>query len=172
MPGTPDPRVVIVDIDERSLKAEGHWPWSRDKLALMLHQLFTRYHVRVVGFDVAFPEADTSSGISVLEDIGGSELRNDAPFQSFLQGARSSLDYDRRFAEEIAKGPVVLGFLVSPQADRSGVLPPPAFTVSALGNAEYRHFSASGYSGNICADRQSGRHRCGTFCKIRPGPGR
>ena len=55
LPRTRDPRIVIVDIDERSLSAEGHWPWGRDKLALMLHQLFARYGVRVVGFDVAFP---------------------------------------------------------------------------------------------------------------------
>ena len=149
LPETRDPRVVIVDIDERSLKAEGHWPWGRDKLALMLHQLFARYQVRVVGFDVAFPEPDASSGILVLEAIAGSELRGDAPFQAFLQRARASLDYDRRFAEEIAKGPVVLGFLVSSQEDRSGVLPRPAFAASVLANAEYRHFSASGYSANI-----------------------
>jgi adenylate cyclase len=115
----------------------------------MLHQLFARYQVRVVGFDVAFPEADPSSGIAVLEGIARSELRDNAPFQAFLQRARASLDYDRRFAEEIRKGPVVLGFLVSPQGDRSGVLPRPTFAASALANAEYRHFSASGYSGNI-----------------------
>ena len=102
-----------------------------------------------MGFDVAFPEPDPSSGLSVLEAIAGSELRDDAPFQAFLQRARASLDYDRLFAEEIAKGPVVLGFLLSPQGERSGVLPRPAFAASALANAEYRHFSASGYSGNI-----------------------
>ena len=149
MPETRDPRVVIVDIDERSINAEGHWPWGRDKLALMLHQLFARYQVRVVGFDVAFPEADTSSGLPVLEAFAGNELRGDAPFQSFLQQTRASLDYDRRFAEEIAKSPVVLGFLVSAQQERSGVLPRPAFAATALANAEYRHFSAPGYSANI-----------------------
>jgi adenylate cyclase len=148
-PGAGDPRVVIVDIDERSLNAEGHWPWGRDKLALMLHQLFARYQVRVVGFDMAFSEADTSSGISVLEAAAVNEMRDVAPFQAFLQRARASLDYDRRFAEEIGKGPVVLGFLVSPKKDRSGVLPRPAFAASALANAEYGHFSATGYSGNI-----------------------
>ena len=47
LPQTRDPRIVIVDIDERSLSAEGHWPWDRDKLALMLHQLFVRYRVRI-----------------------------------------------------------------------------------------------------------------------------
>ena len=148
-PATSDPRVVIVDIDERSLHAEGHWPWGRDKLALMLHQLFARYQVRVVGFDVAFSEPDTTSGMSVLEAAAANELRHVAPFQAFVRHARDSLDYDRRFAEEIAKGPVVLGFLVSPKEDRSGELPPPAFEASALANAEYHHFSAAGYSGNI-----------------------
>jgi adenylate cyclase len=148
-PGAGDPRVVIVDIDDRSLNAEGHWPWGRDKLALMLHQLFARYQVRVVGFDMAFSEADTSSGISVLEAAAANEMRDVAPFQAFLQRARASLDYDRRFAEEIGKGPVVLGFLVSPKKDRSGVLPRPAFAASALANAQYGHFSATGYSGNI-----------------------
>ena len=149
LPETRDPRVVIVDIDERSIQAEGHWPWGRDKLALMLHQLFARYQVRVVGFDVAFPEPDSSSGISVLEAAAAGELHDVAPFQAFLQRERVSLDYDHRFAEEIGKGPVVLGFFVSPQGDRSGVLPRPAFAASALANADYRHFRGAGYSGNI-----------------------
>ena len=53
LPPARDPRIVIVDVDERSLKAEGYWPWGRDKLALMVHQLFARYRVRVVAFDTA-----------------------------------------------------------------------------------------------------------------------
>jgi adenylate cyclase len=149
LPRTRDPHIVIVDIDERSLGAEGHWPWGRDKLALMLHQLFARYRVRVVGFDIAFSEASTNSSLPVLEAAAAGELRDNVPFQAFLQRVRPSLDYDRRFAEEIQKDPVVLGFLVSAQGERSGILPPPAFTTSALANAEYRYFSASGYSGNI-----------------------
>ena len=40
MPRTVDDSVVIVDIDEASLTAEGRWPWSRDKLAHLLDRLF------------------------------------------------------------------------------------------------------------------------------------
>ena len=149
LPRKRDPRIVIVDIDEKSLGAEGHWPWGRDKLALMLHQLFDRYKVRVVGFDVAFPEADTTSSLSLLQEAAGGELRDNAQFQGFFQRVRPALDYDRRFAEEMRQHPVVLGFLVSPHAERSGVLPPPAFTAAALADAEYRYFSAPGYSANI-----------------------
>jgi adenylate cyclase len=149
LPRTRDPRIVIVDIDERSLGAEGRWPWRRDKLALMVHQLFARYRVRVIGFDIAFPETDANSSLSLLEAAAGGELRDNAQFQAFLHRVRPSLDYDRRFAEEIQKNAVVLGFLVSAQKERSGVLPRPAFAASALANAEYRFFSAPGYSGNI-----------------------
>jgi len=149
LPRARDPRIVIVDIDERSLGAEGGWPWGRDKLALMLHQLFDRYRVRVVGFDIAFPEPDSTSSLSLLEGAAGGELRDNAQFQSFLERVRPSLDHDRRFAEEIRKDAVVLGFLVSAQGERAGVLPAPAFTESALANAEYRYFSAPGYSANI-----------------------
>jgi adenylate cyclase len=151
LPRTRDTRIVIVDIDEKSLAAEGHWPWGRDKLALMLHQLFTRYRVRVVGFDMAFPESDANSSLPVLEAAADGELRDNAQFQAFLQRMRPTLDNDRRFAEEMQKEPVVLGFLVSAQGERSGVLPPPAFTASALASAEYHYFSAPGYSGNIAS---------------------
>ena len=33
MPRTLDERIVIVDIDEKSLKEEGRWPWSKITLA-------------------------------------------------------------------------------------------------------------------------------------------
>ncbi len=36
LPGTVDPRIVIVDIDERSLRAEGQWPWPRGRLAALV----------------------------------------------------------------------------------------------------------------------------------------
>lgn len=35
MPRTVNERIVILDIDEKSLKEEGRWPWSRDRLALL-----------------------------------------------------------------------------------------------------------------------------------------
>lgn len=32
-------RVVIVDIDEKSLKAYGQWPWQRDVVSELLYSL-------------------------------------------------------------------------------------------------------------------------------------
>jgi adenylate cyclase len=148
MPGTLDPRIVILDIDEKTLINEGRWPLSRDKFAAMVKQLFERYKVRVVGFDVAFPEPDTSSGLPTLERIASTDLRDNAEYKAFLDRARQSLDYDKIFAAEVGKHPVVLGFFLSPKDDRSGVLPIPVFSVQSLGAEKFRHTRATGFSGN------------------------
>ena len=43
MPEKIDPRVVIIDIDEKSIAAEGRFPWGRDKLATLVSQAFENY---------------------------------------------------------------------------------------------------------------------------------
>ena len=152
MPKTLDPRVVIVDIDEKSLNAEGRWPWGRDKMTLLVQQMFDKYKVRVVGFDVVFSEPDNSSGLNSLEQLGKNELKGIPDFQAFLERARLTLDYDRLFAEEIGKRPVVLGFFLGGKTEKSGVLPPPTFDEKSLSgdkNWLFMHNLAAGYSGNI-----------------------
>src|SRR3546814_5117534 len=44
LPHRADPKIVIVDLDEKSLAAEGQWPWTRDRLATLVGNLFDRYH--------------------------------------------------------------------------------------------------------------------------------
>ncbi len=60
----PDPRVVIVDIDEASLSrmsAEfGRWPWPRDTLATVL-DFIEREGPAVIAWDVVFSDADRLS---------------------------------------------------------------------------------------------------------------
>ena len=152
LPNTLDPRVVILDIDEKSLNAEGRWPWSRNKLALMVRQLFEKYEVRVVGFDVAFPEPDLSSGIASLDEMARTDLKDDAEYQRVLAARRDSLDYDRIFADEIRKHPVVLGFFLGAKTDKSGELPSqPVLTDETIAEKGWviLHQNAAGYSGNV-----------------------
>src|SRR5436190_5155093 len=149
MPKTLDPRIVVLDIDEKSLNAEGRWPWSRNKLAFMVKQLFDKYEVRVVGFDVAFPESDPSSGLTTLEGLAAGDLRSVAEYRATLERIRPTLDYDHLFAEEIGKHPVVLGFFLGGKSEKAGVLPPPIFDAANLGKEKISHHLAAGYSGNI-----------------------
>ena len=72
MPRGVDDRIVILDIDERSLDPKsglGRWPWGRDKILRLLQKLFDQYGVVVAGFDVVFAEPDESSGLPVLERL-------------------------------------------------------------------------------------------------------
>ena len=150
LPRTLDPRIVILDIDEKSLNAEGRWPWSRNKVAAMIRQLFDRYKIRVVGFDIAFAEPDPSSGLAALDDMANTDLKNDPEFQKVLAARRSSLDYDGIMAREIKDRPVVLGFFLGSKTDKAGVLPRPVFQTHELfGKYQVRHVLATGYSGNI-----------------------
>lgn len=151
MPDTLDPRVVILDIDEKSLNAEGRWPWSRNKLAVMVKQLFEKYQIAVVGFDVAFSEPDPSSGLASLEEVAKTDFKDDAKFQDTFAALKPSLEYDRIFADEIAKHPVVLGFFLGGKQEKSGILPAPTFTEDTVAQTGWiiMHALATGYSGNI-----------------------
>ena len=51
----PDHRIVIVDLDERSLQAEGQYPWNRFKVGRLVEKLHEKGAL-VVGFDITFPE--------------------------------------------------------------------------------------------------------------------
>jgi CHASE2 domain-containing sensor protein len=61
---SPDPRIVIVDIDESSLKRMsgefGRWPWPRDTLATTLDYLERQQPAAIV-WDILFADADRLS---------------------------------------------------------------------------------------------------------------
>lgn len=61
-----DPRIAIVDIDERSLDAIGPWPWPRAVLAQLLQNLFEQHHVKAVGLDILLPEPGQAQGDAAL----------------------------------------------------------------------------------------------------------
>src|SRR5258708_6300322 len=73
LPGTVDKRIVIVDLDEKTLAAEG-WPLPRARVAKLLQELLEHYHVRALGFDVIYSEPDTASGLNSLERLAREEL--------------------------------------------------------------------------------------------------
>ena len=115
MPGTIDPRIVIVDVDDRSLQHEGQWPWPRDLLARMVNRLFDQYHVRLLAFDMAFPEADRSADTALLQRLENGPLRVDTALQKQLRGLQPSLDHDRIFSLSLHGRPVVLGYVFAQQ---------------------------------------------------------
>ena len=74
MPDTPDDRIVIVEIDEKSLGAEGRWPWPRNKVARLVDQLVDHYGVTLVAFDVVFAEPEEASALALLDELEGGRI--------------------------------------------------------------------------------------------------
>ncbi|MCE2998843.1 MAG: CHASE2 domain-containing protein [Betaproteobacteria bacterium] len=156
MPNTVDPRIVILDIDEKSLLerergGEGRWPWPRDRLALLLDKLFDKYGIAAIGFDVVFAERDESSGIRVLERLGQRELREVPQFQSALERVRPQLEYDDIFARKMKGRTVVMGyvFLADEEASQKGMLPPPVLPKGTFGSRKVGITSWNGYTANL-----------------------
>jgi len=56
-----DERIVIVDIDERSLAREGQWPWPRSRIAELIQILKSDYQASAIGLDILFPEASRAA---------------------------------------------------------------------------------------------------------------
>lgn len=151
MPDTIDDRVVIVDLDEKSLAEVGRWPWGRNNLAEMVRRLVDDYKVAVIGFDVVFAEPDESSGLRVLEEIGRKQLRNETGYQHALQGLRASLNYDQLFADTLRGQPVVLGYYFSSliNAEKSGALPAPVFEPGSFQGRPVQVVPWKGFGGNL-----------------------
>ena len=154
MPRERDPRIVILEIDEKSLVerergGEGRWPWPRDRLALMLDKLFNHYRVAVVGFDVVFSERDESSGVQVLEDLSNKQLSNVPQFRKALHEIKPKLDYDALFAERMKGRPVVLGYSFIDDPAEKGLLPQPVLTSASFEGERPALAKFAGYTSNL-----------------------
>jgi adenylate cyclase len=105
-PGLP---LRIIDIDEESLKRIGQWPWPRTALADLVKKLSDK-GAAAIGFDMVFPEPDRMSPANALRFW---------PQSDALAGLREEVEKlpsnDHLFAEAIGQGPVVLGFIATPQ---------------------------------------------------------
>ena len=58
----PEPRVLVVDIDETSTARLGPWPWPRSRVADLVETLIADYGVRGVALDIVFPDASDPAG--------------------------------------------------------------------------------------------------------------
>lgn len=161
MPGGVDDRIVIVDIDERSLAAEGQWPWRRDRVGHLVDQLFDHYQTGLVGFDVVFAEPDETAGLAALQALGQTALKDNAEFHRALDLIAPQLDYDKQFAEKLRGRPVVLGYYFSQgqgkdrQGQKSGMLPDPVLAPGTFTGKKVNLTTWVGYGANLPAFQQA-----------------
>jgi len=152
LPGGVDERIVIVDIDEASLRAEGQWPWPRARLAEMVDVLFDHYGIGLLGMDVTFPEPERQTGAQLLTEM---EPALTAAQRAELARLRAAASGDARLAHSLRDRPVVLGAFFDPAAaggPGGTVLGDPGLPWlprDALADGVAEPVRASGYIGNL-----------------------
>ena len=106
---------VIADIDEKSLKTVGQWPWPRTVIGDLVTRL-TALGAVAIAFDVVFPEPDRMSPAAAAENYRDLD-------DATRQKLRALPSNDQLFADAIRRSRVILG--------ESG-LPEPAETPAAM----------------------------------------
>ena len=93
--------VVIVDIDEESLKERGQWPWARTLVAEMVTRL-TKAGAAAIAFDVVFAEPDRTSPALAADLFPGLDDETRAKLKALPSN-------DQVLADAISKSRVVMG---------------------------------------------------------------
>ena len=104
-PNKPDPRIVIVGIDQKSLDNYGRWPWPRDRLGALVTKL-AGFGVKVTALDMTFSsQADTD--ISEIMDTIGDSIEQEGVgkkspvFYKKFNDMKKNLARDEKFARSI-----------------------------------------------------------------------
>jgi adenylate cyclase len=110
----PDPRIIIVGIDQHTEEELGHWPFSKHYFAQLVDTLHED-GARVVAFDITFFQPDTTAGplrewSSALEVQKKKGQSPDPKLVEEITRRERAYDYDTEFADAIQRfGGVVLG---------------------------------------------------------------
>jgi adenylate cyclase len=134
--GAPRDDIVIVDIDDASLRALGRWPWPRDRLAQLVSTLFDDDHVAALGIDLLLSEPDDQAGavrsaLKSLAELAPADAALRAGVARWQGALEARADHDAHLARALAGHPVTLAYHFNHRADPSApgdatVLPPSA----------------------------------------------
>lgn len=113
-----DEHVIIIDIDEKSMREQGRYPWSRSKVSELVEKLM-QAGVVVVAFDIFFSEPEKNP-VDVIID---KNKQLDQQTKQALSEYADSVNADKIFSKTLSQSEVVLGFLFDNNAKTSGQLP-------------------------------------------------
>ncbi len=101
--------IVIVDIDEKSLKEYGQWPWNRKLIATLLQKI-NQHQPGIIGLDIVFAEEDRSSPHHL--------------YQSFPNLPKDLPNYDAILANTFQTTPVIGGYIFTFDTNHTSQEPP------------------------------------------------
>ncbi len=139
--------IVIIDLDENSLRLIGQWPWPRNTVADLILTL-KEYGAKVIAFDIVFAEPDRTSPHKIADNIP-----KGSGYEDVVAVLKSLPDNDKIFADAIGEaGNVVTGF-TSAKADETRRVPaqpiPPTYLLKDKESLIERSYNRPGVATNL-----------------------
>jgi len=107
----PGREILVVAVDERSLKEVGRWPWSRDQQAQLVRAIAAD-KAKVIGLDIIYAEAEAAESLHSLQELSAAAETSPstpAALTDLLRRKLAEADPDRQFARSLHEaGNVVL----------------------------------------------------------------
>ncbi len=113
----PDPRIVIVGMDEKTLDEVGSFPLPRNSYALLVRNL-KNDGARVIGFDETFTLPAGGEALSMLSKLK-SDFDSTPKQKQEIEGFWQQADVDAQFAAELKRASDVVLGLFFLDADRA-----------------------------------------------------
>lgn len=136
-------RVVILDIDDESIMAEGRWPWPRNKLAELTRAAFDAGAV-VVSYDIVFSEAQEN----IIDAFAGAI--DNPQLQRELDAYRDNFDGDQALNEAMSQGDAVLGYFTQGiEKFKLNSLPEPLVSLSDQDLQNFIAIEEKGWTTNL-----------------------
>ena len=114
-------KVVIIDIDEKSLRQVGQWPWPRNTVAKLIRNI-NATNAKIVGLDIIFAEADRTSPKKFIDELANILPLNISAEEIKKLKANEALDHDITLGNALAETPSVLGYVFQTQRPGSSLL--------------------------------------------------
>lgn len=141
-------KVVIIDIDTKSMNEQGKWPWPRDKIARLITNLKNK-GVVVVALDIVMTEADVNFAKGLKEKLSQlPDIVKQKNLKQTLTKLTPLVDNDTLLAKSMSNQDVVLGYLLHyEKAASKGALPKPLLLGNEVTQIPLHKFD--GHSGSL-----------------------
>ena len=135
----PGPEVVIVAIDDASLKTLGRWPWSREIMARLIARIKAGAP-KVIALDIIFAEKEESAAMRTIRNLRQGLSRGGATpgVLKLLAEEENRVNVDRQLARVIAQEPpTLLGFYFNKIGGKTALKPEQFMGASAPAASTY-----------------------------------
>lgn len=134
--------VVILGIDDASLKRYGRWPWSRELIAKLITQL-EKKHPALIAIDMLFSEKEKGPIDQILPSIENPSLKEG------LKDVQDQFQPDQTLAKAIGITPSLLSCFLEEKLERQGLLMEPAFLLPKTSSENILIPNKQGYISNL-----------------------